>query len=113
MPVADINLRILSFAPGAPAQGATNGHTNGVVAIVHPAIAPSVRPIQLDGKKDPGNVSQCLDTLTLAPPTLPSFIFFNIYSSGQQPLRGGTSSCPPTLGFYTHNFHGRFQSRPK
>ena len=40
MPVSDINLRLLSFAPGALAQGATNGHTNGVVTIVHPDIAP-------------------------------------------------------------------------
>ena len=88
MPVSDINLRLLSFAPGALAQGATNGHTNGVVTIVHSDIAPYVRPLQLDGKKDPGNVSQCLDTLTLALPTLPPFNFFNVYSSGQQPLRG-------------------------
>ena len=88
MPVSDINLRLLSFAPGAIAQGATNGHTNGVVTIIHPDIAPYVRPLQLDGKADPGNVSQCLDALTLALPTLPPFNFFNIYSSGQQSLRG-------------------------
>ena len=88
MPVSDISLRLLSFAPGALAQGSTNGHTNGVVTIIHPDIAPYVRPLQLDGKTDPGNVSQCLDALTLALPTLPPFNFFNVYSSGQQPLRG-------------------------
>ena len=88
VPVLDINLRLLAFARGALAQGATNGHTNGIVTIAHPDIAPYVRLLPLDGRKDPGNVSQCLDTLTLALPTLPPFNFFNVYSSGQQPLRG-------------------------
>ena len=88
IPLEDISLRLLSLAPGALAQGSTNGSTNGVITIMRPAIAPYVRPLQLDGRKNPGNVSQCLDTLTLALPTLPPFNFFNVYSSGQQPLRG-------------------------
>ena len=64
MPLDDINTRLCLIAPGGLAQGTTNGHSNGDVTVIHPDVAPYVRPLQLDGRPGPGNVSHCLDTLT-------------------------------------------------
>ena len=87
MPLLEVQRKLLSIAPGAIAQGYTNGSTNGVVTVIHPDLAPYVRPPQLDGWCALRDVSQMVDAFTLALPSLPPFIFFNIYSSGQHVLR--------------------------
>ena len=43
MPILEIQRKLLSLAPGAIAQGYTNGSTNGVVTVIHPDLAPYVR----------------------------------------------------------------------
>ena len=87
MPMHEIQRKLLSLAPGAIAQGYTNGSTNGVVTVVHPDLAPYVRPLQLEGRRALGDLSQMVDAFTLALPSLPPFNFFNVYSSGQHALR--------------------------
>ena len=83
LPVAEVRRKLLSLAPGSIAQGYTNGATNEVITIIHPDLAPYVRPLQLDGRRTLEDISQMVDAFTLALPSLPLFIFFNIYSSGQ------------------------------
>ena len=87
LPMQEIQKKLMSLAPGAIARGYTNGSTNGIVTVVHPDLAPYVRPLQLEGRRAIGDVSQMVDAFTLALPSLPSFNFFNVYSSGQHALR--------------------------
>ena len=87
MPPLEIQRKLLSLAPGATAQGFKNGATSGVVTVIHPDLAPYVRPLQLDGRHALGDVSQMVDAFTLALPSLPPFNFFNVYSSSQHALR--------------------------
>ena len=87
MPMHEIHRKLLSLAPGAIARGYTNGSTNGVVTVVHPDLARNVRPLQFEGRRALGDVSQMVDAFTLALPSLPPFNFFNVYSSGQHALR--------------------------
>ena len=76
MPSSEIQSRLLSVAPGAIAQGFTDWNSHGAVTDIHRDLDPYVRPLQLKGGRALRDISQMVDTLTLALPSPPPFNFF-------------------------------------
>ena len=68
--------------PGSVVMGYTNGASNGSILVVHPSLAPFVRPLTSPELGTLGNVHDCVAAATIALPKEPIFHVFSLYISG-------------------------------
>ena len=73
---------LMSTFPGATLFGHTNGRSNGSILVIHPTLAPFVRPLTCPNLNTINNVHECIAAATVTIPKEPTFHVFGIYISG-------------------------------
>ena len=73
---------LMNTFPGATLFGHTNGRSNGSILVVHPTLAPFVRPLTCPNLNTINNVRECIAAATVTIPKEPTFHVFGIYISG-------------------------------